>query len=107
MPGEEWRIAAKNGGDLARDRPHKLSQSQLPRQIFGEPRLRPWRRLKGPQGGAGGAEINRCSARVSRPGRVRDRRSPAGLSAGDLRSARWQARETLPQRDPQGDNFGK
>ena len=42
------------------------------------------------------------SARVSRPRRPRDRRSPDpdGLEVGDLRSARWQGRETLPQRSP-------
>src|SRR5271157_3680975 len=36
------------------------------------------------------------SARVSRPRRLLDRRSPAGLGVGDLRSAKWQGQETLP-----------
>ena len=35
--------------------------------------------------------------RVSRPRRLLDRRSPAGLGVGDLRSAKWQGQETLPQ----------
>jgi hypothetical protein len=40
--------------------------------------------------------IKRCSARVSRPRRLRDRRSPVGR-AGRLRSPEWPGQETLPQ----------
>ncbi len=38
--------------------------------------------------------------RGSRPRRLLDRRSPAGLGVGDLRSAKWQGRETLQQLGP-------
>src|SRR3954451_9662536 len=38
-----------------------------------------------------------CSARVSRPRRLPDRRSPAVSGYGDPRSAGWRGHETSPQ----------
>src|SRR5208337_2618665 len=55
----------------------------------------------------GGDPINGGSARVSRPRRLLDRRSPAGLGVEDLRSAKWQGQETLPQLGLDCENSGK
>src|SRR5271166_5160415 len=39
----------------------------------------------------------RFGAGLQTPPSLLDRRSPAGLGVGDLRSAKWQGQETLPQ----------